>query len=124
MCVQGKVAKRLQAYTQLCCYPRQIGTVLLVIRYYWGVLLYTPSLATAAGYSVPLTYGGFMARSAGCALNDFCDWPFGIGVWRSPPRPLATAEVSLAEAVAAATPHATLGSLIFFALPSESPELH
>lgn len=123
MTVQSKLAGRLSAYARLCRYPRQIGTVLLVVPYYWGALLYAPTLATAATHSLLLTYGGFMARSAGCALNDFWDQPYDGRVQRTKHRPVASGEVSRAEAVGVALAHALLGSAIFLFLPVGTFEL-
>ena len=93
-----RFGRTLGPYLRLMRIDRPVGTLLLL----W------PTLAALwlAGEGVPpvgilasFVVGTFLARSAGCVINDIADRKFDAHVARTRDRPLATGEVSLAGAL-------------------------
>ena len=80
---------RLDAYLRLIRFDKQIGSQLLLLPCYWGV--FSISAAPAAFYYSGLfTAGAFLARSAGCIINDLTDRDIDPHVERTKTRPLAS----------------------------------
>ncbi len=95
------IGRRLDAYERLLRLDKPIGTLLLLWPTLWAVWLAaggSPSIEAVAIFGV----GTLLMRSAGCALNDFADRKFDAQVERTRNRPLATGEISPAEALALA----------------------
>jgi len=92
------LAERLRRYARLVRLDRPIGTFLLMWPALWALWL--------AGDGHPpwpvvvvFVLGVVLMRSAGCAINDYADRNLDGHVERTKGRPLATGEVSAAEAV-------------------------
>ncbi|MDH3320528.1 MAG: 4-hydroxybenzoate octaprenyltransferase [Betaproteobacteria bacterium] len=95
------IEKRLDAYERLLRLDKPIGTLLLLWPTLWAVWLASrgaPRVEILAIFCV----GTLLMRSAGCALNDFCDRKFDLQVERTRDRPLAAGEIRPAEALALA----------------------
>ena len=95
------LAERLFAYTRLVRLNKPIGALLLMWPTLWGLWF-------AAGGLPPLLIlgifilGVFLMRSAGCAINDYADRDFDAHVERTRNRPLASGQISPAEALGVA----------------------
>ena len=91
--VEGNMFSR-NPYVRLARLNSQIGTHLLVIPCFWGILLgspgFVPNLYTMALFSA----GALGCRSAGCIINDFADRDIDKHVDRTKARPLTTGELS------------------------------
>ena len=77
---------------------RPVGTLLLLwptLAALWLAAQGVPPLGILAAFVV----GTFLARSAGCVINDIADREFDAHVARTRERPLATGEVSLTGAL-------------------------
>ena len=77
---------------------RPVGTLLLLwptLAALWLAAQGVPPLGILAAFVV----GTFLARSAGCVINDIADREFDAHVTRTRERPLATGEVSLTGAL-------------------------
>ncbi len=105
------VRARMGAYMRLVRLNKPIGVFLLMWPALWALWL--------AGEGSPpwwimlvFVLGVVLMRSAGCAINDFADRKLDGHVQRTRERPLATGEISPAEAVAVFV----LLSLVAFAL--------
>jgi len=89
---------RISAGLQLIRFDRPIGTCLLLWPTLWA-------LWTAAGGIPPwhllaiFAVGTFLARSAGCIVNDLADRRFDGAVERTRNRPLVTGAISTGEAL-------------------------
>ena len=84
-------------YLALMRIDRPVGTLLLL----WPTLAALWLAAEGApppGILAAFVAGTFLARSAGCVINDIADRKFDGGVQRTRSRPLVTGEVSLGNA--------------------------
>ncbi|HEX5538874.1 MAG TPA: 4-hydroxybenzoate octaprenyltransferase [Methylophilaceae bacterium] len=93
-----KLIKKLDAYERLMRLDKPIGILLLLWPTLWALWL--------AGNGHPnwrivwiFVLGTVLMRSAGCVMNDLADRNFDGLVERTRLRPLATGEVSVAEAL-------------------------
>jgi 4-hydroxybenzoate polyprenyltransferase len=91
---------RVRPYYYLARIDKSVGTMLLLWPCVWGT-----SLATEMGH-VPdiillskFAVGAFVMRGAGCVINDLWDRDFDKHVERTKLRPLASGEVTVAEAL-------------------------
>ena len=85
-------------YFRLMRVDRPVGTLLLLwptLAALWLAAQGVPPVGILAAFVV----GTFLARSAGCVINDIADRKFDAHVARTRDRPLATGEVSLAGAL-------------------------
>ena len=92
---------RMRAYIALIRLDRPIGIWLLMWPMLWALWIAAggvPSLKVL----VIFILGTVLTRSAGCAINDFADRKLDAHVSRTSNRPLATGEISPAEALAIA----------------------
>ena len=90
--------RALAPYLRLMRIDRPVGTLLLLwptLAALWLAAQGVPPLGILAAFVV----GTFLARSAGCVINDIADREFDAHVARTRERPLATGEVSLTGAV-------------------------
>ncbi len=107
--VRGNWVDRLapvwaRPYLRLSRADRPIGTWLLLIPCWWGLLLAMLAdgqaglgdLWIAAGCAA----GAFLMRGAGCTWNDFTDRDFDAQVARTRSRPLPSGQVSPKQALA------------------------
>jgi 4-hydroxybenzoate polyprenyltransferase len=95
------LVERLNAYERLLRLDKPIGMLLLLWPCLWGLWF--------AAYGVPdydillvFVTGTILARSAGCAVNDFADRDFDAHVERTRDRPLAARIIAPWEALALA----------------------
>ena len=89
---------RLQPYLALMRLDRPVGTLLLLwptLAALWLAAEGMPPVGTLAVFVV----GTFLARSAGCVINDIADRRFDGLVARTKRRPLVTGDVSLRGAI-------------------------
>src|SRR5690242_2812296 len=90
--------QRAGAYARLMRLHRPIGTFLLLWPTLWALWLATRGHPSPKLFVV-FVAGVFVMRAAGCVINDFADRDFDRHVARTKDRPLATGEVSVAEAL-------------------------
>jgi 4-hydroxybenzoate polyprenyltransferase len=91
-------------YLRLSRADRPIGTWLLLIPCWWGVLLASLHLGSfslrAAWVGLACAAGAWLMRGAGCTWNDFTDRDFDAQVARTRSRPLPSGQVSPRQALA------------------------
>lgn len=90
--------RALAPYLRLMRIDRPVGTLLLLwptLAALWLAAQGVPPLGILAAFVV----GTFLARSAGCVINDIADREFDAHVARTRERPLVTGEVSLTGAL-------------------------
>ena len=89
---------RLKNYLNLIRFFHPIGTLLLLhpvlISFIWLDFLSYLDFKTVILFIV----GTFLMRSAGCVINDLCDYKFDKKVMRTKNRPLASGMISKIEA--------------------------
>jgi len=89
---------KLSAYVRLMRLDRPIGTFLLLWPTLWATWI-AGNGQPQARIVLILTLGVYIMRAAGCVINDFADRHFDGSVERTKFRPLATGELSVANAV-------------------------
>ena len=90
--------RQLDAYARLLRLHRPTGLWLLLWPTLWGLWLASDGQPDPHVLGV-FVIGTLLMRSAGCAVNDFADRRLDPHVRRTRDRPLATGEVSPAEAL-------------------------
>ena len=103
---QGNWVDRLapeswRAFLRLARFDRPIGAWLLLFPCWWGQLLAEHRSVTPlsdAFYLFLFLVGAFVMRAAGCTYNDIVDRDYDARVARTAARPIASGQVSLAEA--------------------------
>lgn len=87
-----------RGYLRLSRADRPIGTWLLLIPCWWGLMLAMLSDGRASWYdlwiAVGCAIGAFLMRGAGCTWNDFTDRDFDGSVERTRSRPIPSGQVS------------------------------
>jgi len=68
----------------------QVGTHLLLLPCFWGIMLGTPGFVPDTNLLALFGVGALGARSAGCIINDFAD----RDIDRTKARPLTTGEIT------------------------------
>ncbi len=99
---EGRTEAAMQAlrpYLRLMRIDRPVGTLLLLWPTLAALWIAAEGLPPV-GILLAFVVGTFLARSAGCVVNDIVDRDFDGGVARTRHRPLARDEVSVAGAVA------------------------
>ncbi len=94
----GNASRKIGAFTRLMRLDRPVGTLLLLwptLAALWVAAAGVPPLGILAAFVV----GTFLARSAGCVINDIADRNVDGHVQRTRQRPLAQGEVSVNEAL-------------------------
>ena len=90
-------------YLRLSRADRPIGTWLLLLPCWWGLLLAMLSTGTATFYdawiAVGCAIGAFLMRGAGCTWNDISDRNFDSAVERTKSRPIPSGQVTVKQAV-------------------------
>ncbi len=94
----------LQPYLRLSRADRPIGTWLLLLPCWWGLLLGALAMPDARGWVtlwifVACALGAFLMRGAGCTWNDITDRDIDGMVERTRNRPLASGRVGVREAL-------------------------
>lgn len=105
------IKDRLQQYILLTRLNRPIGSLLLLWPTLWALWIAAEGIPSLHLFIV-FVLGTFLARSAGCVMNDFADRNFDRYVDRTRSRPLSTGEVSSKEALMVALALLTVAFLL------------
>lgn len=94
----------LKPYFRLSRLDRPIGTWLLLLPCYWGLLLGALAVPEAAGWLtvwifLVCTVGAVLMRGAGCTWNDITDRDLDGSVARTRSRPLPSGQVTVRQAI-------------------------
>jgi 4-hydroxybenzoate polyprenyltransferase len=103
--------ERFISYGYLIRLDKPIGTLLLLWPTLWAIWLAssgTPDISILLIF----TFGTFLMRSAGCAINDYADRDFDSHVKRTQSRPVTSGKISGKEAVAIASLFAFVAFLL------------
>ncbi len=84
-------------YLRLARLDRLIGVWLLLLPCWWGLALAGAGV-TEMRLFILFAIGAVIMRAAGCTINDMADRKFDVQVARTATRPLASGEVSMAQA--------------------------
>ena len=120
--VRGNWVDRLapaatRPYLRLSRADRPIGTWLLLLPCWWGLLLALAATGRApslydAWIFIGCAIGAFLMRGAGCTWNDITDRDFDGSVARTASRPIPSGQVSVKQALV----WAIVQSLLAFAI--------
>ena len=91
--------KKLTAVSELIRLDKQYGTLLVLAPTLWSLFIASGGRPLVK-LLVIFTLGGFLMRSAGCAINDIADRRMDREVTRTRARPLASGELSVPAAMA------------------------
>jgi 4-hydroxybenzoate polyprenyltransferase len=113
---------RFIAYAYLIRLDKPIGTLLLLWPTLWALWL------SSSGFPewhllIIFTFGTFLMRSAGCAINDYADQDFDRHVLRTKDRPITSGKISGKEALAVAASLALVAFLLIQPLNNLTKEL-
>lgn len=102
--VDTKAPEDLRPYLRLSRADRPIGTWLLLLPCWWGILLGALAEPATRGLltiwlMIACGAGAFLMRGAGCTWNDISDRDIDGKVERTRNRPLVAGQVSLREAL-------------------------
>ena len=117
----ARLPAAVRDYALLARWDRPIGTWLLLLPCWWGVLL--PAGAdgwTRARYGLLFAVGAFAMRGAGCTVNDLVDRDLDRRVARTRDRPLAAGRLRPWQAVAFFLAQSAVGLLVLALLPVEA----
>jgi 4-hydroxybenzoate polyprenyltransferase len=107
-----------QPYLRLSRADRPIGTWLLLIPCWWGLMLAILQDGQASLADLWIffgcAFGAFLMRGAGCTWNDITDRNYDGAVKRTKLRPIPSGQVSVMQAVVWMGFQALLASLILF----------
>ena len=92
------IKDRLQQYILLTRLNKPIGSLLLLWPTLWALWIAAQGIPSLH-LIIVFVLGTFLARSAGCVMNDFADRNFDRYVDRTRSRPLTTGKVSSKEAL-------------------------
>ena len=93
------VSPKTHALLQLIRFDKPIGTLLLLWPALWALWLAAQGVPDYTLLAIFLA-GTFLARSAGCIINDLADRNLDGAVARTNARPLVTGAITVREAVA------------------------
>ncbi|PID36277.1 MAG: 4-hydroxybenzoate octaprenyltransferase [Rhodobacterales bacterium] len=101
--VDHRAPAALRPYLRLSRADRPVGTWLLLIPCYWGVLLAMAADGRAGLMDlwivIACALGAFLMRGAGCTWNDITDREFDAQVERTRSRPIPSGQVSVKQAM-------------------------
>ncbi len=108
-------------YLRLSRADRPIGTWLLLLPCWWGLLLGIGETG-GAGWrdlwiALSVAVGAFLMRGAGCTWNDITDRDFDGAVERTRSRPIPSGQVSVKQALVWLVLQALLGLIILLTFP-------
>ncbi len=108
-------------YLRLSRADRPIGTWLLLLPCWWGLLL---GIGETGGMgwrdlwiALAVALGAFLMRGAGCTWNDITDREFDGAVERTRSRPIPSGQVSVKQALVWLVLQALLGLIILLTFP-------
>ena len=108
----------LRPYLRLSRADRPIGTWLLLLPCWWGLLAAMLASDQAHWFDlwifVSTAIGAFLMRGAGCTWNDITDRNFDGAVERTRSRPIPSGQVTVKQALAWMIVQAALGAVILF----------
>ncbi len=95
---------RVRPYLKLSRLDRPIGSWLLIIPCWWGLLLSTNNNFVAFDQrtlyiALACYFGGILMRGAGCTWNDITDSELDSKVTRTKNRPIASGQISKTQAI-------------------------
>lgn len=93
------ISTKTHALLQLIRFDKPIGTLLLLWPALWALWLAAQGVPDYTLLAIFLA-GTFLARSAGCIINDLADRNLDGAVTRTNARPLVTGTITVREAVA------------------------
>ena len=101
--VDGLAPESWRPYLRLSRADRPIGTWLLLLPCWWGLLLATASTGVFGWYELWIAagcgIGAWLMRGAGCTWNDITDRDFDGRVARTRSRPIPSGQVSVRQAL-------------------------
>jgi len=108
-------------YLRLSRADRPIGTWLLLLPCWWGLLLSMVSDGQASLFDlwivIGCAIGAFLMRGAGCTWNDITDRDFDGSVARTASRPIPSGQVSVKQALAWAAVQSLVSCAILLTFP-------
>ena len=108
----------LRPYLRLSRADRPIGTWLLLLPCWWGLLAAMLASDQARWFDlwifISTAIGAFLMRGAGCTWNDITDRNFDGAVERTRSRPIPSGQVTVQQALAWMILQAALGAVILF----------
>ena len=107
-------------YLRLSRADRPIGTWLLLLPCWWGLLLAASVDGLRLGdlwIAVACAIGSVLMRGAGCTWNDFTDREFDAQVARTRSRPLPSGQVSPKAALIWAGAQVAISAMLLLTLP-------
>ena len=111
-------------YLRLSRADRPIGTWLLLLPCWWGLLAATLSTGAFTLFDIWIgigcAIGAWLMRGAGCTWNDITDRDFDAAVERTRSRPIPSGQVSVRQAIAWMVAQSLLafGILLTFPVPA------
>ncbi len=125
--VDRRAPAGMRPYLRLSRADRPIGTWLLLIPCWWGLLLAAAAggdlrwfdLWIAAGCAI----GAFLMRGAGCTWNDLADRDIDAKVARTRSRPLPSGQVTPRQAAGWMVAQALVAFAILMTFPQEAIQL-
>ena len=93
------ISPKTHALLQLIRFDKPIGTLLLLWPALWALWLAAQGMPDYTLLAIFLA-GAFLARSAGCIINDLADRNLDGAVTRTNARPLVTGTITVREALA------------------------
>lgn len=108
----------MRPYLRLSRADRPIGTWLLLLPCWWGLLAAMLASDQARWFDfwifMSTAIGAFLMRGAGCTWNDITDRNFDGAVERTRSRPIPSGQVTVKQALAWMILQAALGAVILF----------
>ncbi|MGB0439497.1 MAG: 4-hydroxybenzoate octaprenyltransferase [Paracoccaceae bacterium] len=108
-------------YLRLSRADRPIGTWLLLLPCWWGLLLAMAADGRAGMFDIWIALGcavgAFLMRGAGCTWNDITDRDFDGRVARTASRPIPSGQVTVRGALIWAMAQAVVSAGILFSFP-------
>ena len=112
---------KARPYLRLSRADRPIGTWLLLLPCWWGLMLAILHTGTATLYdawiAIGCAIGAFLMRGAGCTWNDITDREFDGAVARTRSRPIPSGQVSVKGAVIWMVAQALISFCILLTFP-------
>ncbi|MEL6511776.1 MAG: 4-hydroxybenzoate octaprenyltransferase [Pseudomonadota bacterium] len=112
---------KARPYLRLSRADRPIGTWLLLLPCWWGLMLAILHTGTATLYdawiALGCAIGAFLMRGAGCTWNDITDREFDGAVARTRSRPIPSGQVSVKGAVIWMVAQALISFCILLTFP-------
>lgn len=97
--VDTRLPNAMRPYARLMRLDRPIGTWLLLLPCWWGVVLAGQGGIPNIGLMILFALGAIVMRGAGCVVNDLYDRKLDAQVERTSTRPLASGEVKPWQAI-------------------------